>query len=113
MACLLADSVPEFDVVVAAAAQPSGVGRLCGVYIRHDIGWDLSVGVTYRPLLINNIQLTFGASTLKPRRGFRDIYTDRTRNCPPNVPDYCTSDNVVINPNKPLYALFAQAKFIF
>jgi hypothetical protein len=81
--------------------------------IRHDIGWDLSLGVTYRPLLINNIQLTFGASTLKPRRGFRDIYTDRTRNCPPNVPDYCTSDNVVINPNKPLYALFAQVKFIF
>jgi len=81
--------------------------------IRHDIGWDLSVGVIYRPLLINNIQLTFGASTLKPRRGFRDIYTDRTRNCPPNVPDYCTPDNVVINPNKPLYALFAQVKFIF
>jgi hypothetical protein len=80
-------------------------------HIRHDIGWDLSVGVTYRPLLINNIQLTFGASTLKPRRGFRDIYTDRTRNCP--LPDYCTPDNVVINPNKPLYALFAQAKFIF
>ncbi len=81
--------------------------------IRHDIGFDLSVGVTYRPLLTNNIQLTFGASTLKPRRGFRDIYTDRTRNCPPNVSDYCTSDNVVINPNKPLYALFGQVKFIF
>ncbi len=81
--------------------------------IRHDIGFDLSVGATYRPLLTNNIQLTFGASTLKPRRGFRDIYTDRTRNCPPNVRDYCVSDNVVINPNKPLYALFAQVKFIF
>jgi hypothetical protein len=81
--------------------------------IRHDIGWDLSIGAIYRPLLINNIQFTFGASTLKPRRGFRDIYTDRTRNCPPNVPDYCTPDDVVINPNKPLYAVFAQVKFIF
>jgi hypothetical protein len=82
-------------------------------HIRHDIGFDLSMGVQYRPLLINNIQLTFGASTLKPRRGFRDIYTDRTRDCPPTVPDFCTADNVVINPNKPLYALFAQVKFIF
>ena len=82
-------------------------------HIRHDIGYDLSMGVQYRPLLINNIQLTFGASTLKPRRGFRDIYTDRTRNCPPNVPDFCSADGVNINPNKPLYALFAQVKFIF
>jgi hypothetical protein len=82
-------------------------------HIRHDIGFDLSLGVTYRPLLTNNIQFTFGASTLKPRRGFRDIYTDRTRNCPENVRDYCTPDNVIINPNKPLYALFAQLKFIF
>ncbi|HYX41317.1 MAG TPA: hypothetical protein VE821_06450, partial [Pyrinomonadaceae bacterium] len=82
-------------------------------HIRHDIGFDLSMGVEYRPLLINNIQLTFGASTLKPRRGFRDIYTDRTRDCPPNVPDFCNSDNVIINPNKPLYALFAQVKFLF
>jgi hypothetical protein len=82
-------------------------------HIRHDIGWDLSVGVIYRPLLINNIQLTFGASTLKPRRGFRDIYTDLTRNCPPNVREFCTPDNTNINPNKPLYALFAQVKFIF
>ncbi len=81
--------------------------------IRHDIGFDLSVGVTYRPLLTNNIQLTFGASTLKPGRGFRDIYTDRTRNCPLNVRDYCTGDGVNINPNKPLYALFGQVKFIF
>ena len=41
------------------------------------------------------------------------LITDRTRNCPPNVSDYCTGDGVNINPNKPLYALFAQVKFIF
>ncbi len=81
--------------------------------IRHDIGWDLSLGVVYRPLLINNVQFTFGASTLKPGRGFRDIYTDATRNCPPGVPDYCASDGVVINPSKPLYSIFAGLKFIF
>jgi hypothetical protein len=81
--------------------------------IRHDIGWDLSLGVVYRPLLINNLQFTFGASTLKPGRGFRDIYTDRSRNCPPNVRDFCTPDGVVIDPSKPLYNLFAAAKFIF
>ena len=79
--------------------------------IRKEIGWDLSLGVAYRPLLINNVQLAFGASTLKPGRGFRDIYTDASRNCP--VPDFCTADRAVIDPSKPLYSLFAQAKFIF
>ena len=79
--------------------------------IRKEIGWDLSLGVAYRPLLINNVQLAFGASTLKPGRGFRDIYTDASRNCP--VPDFCTADRVVVDPSKPLYSLFAQAKFIF
>ncbi|MCA1631131.1 MAG: carboxypeptidase-like regulatory domain-containing protein [Acidobacteria bacterium] len=79
--------------------------------IRKEIGWDLSLGVVYRPLLINNVQFAFGASTLKPGRGFRDIYTDSTRNCP--LPDFCSSDGVVIDPSKPLYSVFAQAKFIF
>ncbi|MCA1556620.1 MAG: hypothetical protein LC747_08025, partial [Acidobacteria bacterium] len=50
--------------------------------VRHGIGQDYSIGVAYRPLLINNITMTFGASTLVPGRGFRDIYTDKTRNCP-------------------------------
>jgi hypothetical protein len=82
-------------------------------HIRHDIGFDYSVGVTYRPLLINNIQFTFGASLLQTGRGFRDIYTDGSRNCPPNLGDFCTADNTIINPRKPLYALFAQVKFVF
>ncbi len=81
--------------------------------IRHDIGFDYSVGITYRPLLINNVQFTFGASYLQPGRGFRDIYTDASRNCPPNLADFCTADNTIINPRKPLYALFAQMKFVF
>jgi hypothetical protein len=81
--------------------------------IRHEIGWDLSLGVAYRPLLINNVTLTFGAATLKPGRGFRDIYTTANADCPPNLGEFCTPDNVNINPSKLLFNLFAQAKFIF
>jgi hypothetical protein len=61
--------------------------------------------------LINNVQITFGASTLQTGRGFRDIFTDRSRNCPANVADFCEPD--VINPRKPLYSLFSQLKLVF
>jgi hypothetical protein len=79
--------------------------------IRHDIGFDYSLGVAYRPFLINNVQITFGASTLQTGRGFRDIFTDRSRNCPPSVSDFCEPD--AISPRKLLYSLFTQLKFIF
>jgi hypothetical protein len=79
--------------------------------IRHDIGFDYSLGVAYRPFLINNVTLTFGASTLQTGRGFRDIFTDRSRNCPPGVGDFCEPE--VIDPRKPLYSLFAQLKLVF
>lgn len=81
--------------------------------IRHEIGWDYSLGVAYRPLLINNVTLTFGAATLKPGRGFRDIYTTANSDCPANLREFCTSDNVNINPSKLLFNLFGQVKFIF
>jgi hypothetical protein len=81
--------------------------------IRHEIGWDLSLGVAYRPFLINNVTLTFGAATLKPGRGFRDIYTTANADCPPNFTEFCTPDKVNINPSKLLFNLFAQAKFVF
>jgi hypothetical protein len=80
-------------------------------HIRHDIGFDYSLGVAYRPFLINNVTITFGASTLQTGRGFRDIFTDRSRNCPANVGDFCEPD--VISPRKPLYSLFAQLKLVF
>lgn len=80
-------------------------------HIRHDIGIDYSLGVAYRPFLINNLTITFGAATLQTGRGFRDIFTDRSRNCPANVGDFCEPD--VINPRKPLYSLFAQLKLVF
>jgi hypothetical protein len=79
--------------------------------IRHDIGVDYSLGVAYRPFLINNFTLTFGASTLQTGRGFRDIFTHRSRNCPPGVEDFCAPE--VISPKKMLYSLFGQVKFVF
>ena len=79
--------------------------------IRHDIGFDYSLGVAYRPFLINNFTVTFGASTLQTGRGFRDIFTDANRNCPPGVEDFCQPD--VISPKKALYSLFAQLKLVF
>jgi carboxypeptidase family protein len=79
--------------------------------IRHDIGWDYSLGVAYRPFLINNFTLTFGAASLQTGRGFRDIFTDASRNCPPGVEDFCQPN--VISPKKMLYSMFAQVKFVF
>jgi hypothetical protein len=72
---------------------------------------DYSLGVAYRPFLINNFTLTFGASTLQTGRGFRDIFTDRSRNCPPGGEDFCAPE--VISPKKMLYSLFGQVKFVF
>jgi hypothetical protein len=45
--------------------------------IRRDIGWDLSLGARFRPLLSNNIVLLAGVATLLPGAGFKDIYGDR------------------------------------
>jgi hypothetical protein len=46
--------------------------------IRHSIGEDYGVGVTYRPPLSENIVITGGASALTPGDGFRDIYGGHT-----------------------------------
>ena len=77
--------------------------------VRHEIGTDLSVGVVYRPLLINNVTFTFGGNIFLPGRGFRDVYTDRTANCP--IPSFC--GDTVPNPTKPQYTLFSQMKLVF
>jgi len=58
--------------------------------IRHSIGEDFGVGVTFRPPLSENIILTGGASALQPGDGFKDIYTSRT-----------------------LFSLFGSVKFTF
>jgi hypothetical protein len=45
---------------------------------RPDIGFDVSLGFFYRPLLHNNIVLTGGVATLIPGQGFRDTLTSDT-----------------------------------
>lgn len=77
--------------------------------VRHEIGTDLSLGVIYRPFLVNNMTFTFGGNIFLAGKGFRDVYTDRSRNCP--IPSFCTPD--VPNPSKPQYTLFSQMKLIF
>lgn len=77
--------------------------------VRHEIGYDLSLGVVYRPLLINNVTFTFGGNFFRAGKGFKDVYTDRSNNCP--IPNFCTAQ--VPNPTKPQYTLFTQMKLIF
>ena len=42
--------------------------------IDRKVGFDYSLGLIYRPLLNNNIQITGGISALQPLRGYSDIY---------------------------------------
>lgn len=42
--------------------------------IRREIGWDLGVGIRYRPFLNNNVILLSGLSGFFPGDGFKDIY---------------------------------------
>lgn len=44
--------------------------------INRELGWDVSLGVVWRPFLNNNMILTSGASGFFPGRGFVDIYED-------------------------------------
>jgi hypothetical protein len=78
--------------------------------IRHEIGYDLSVGVEYRPFLINNITMTFGGSLFAPGKGFKDVFTVPSQNCP--LPNFC-GGGTAPNPSKVQYTLFAQTKFVF
>jgi hypothetical protein len=42
--------------------------------VREEVGWDLSIGWQYRPLLTDNVIVSSGFGTLIPGSGFRDIY---------------------------------------
>jgi len=42
--------------------------------IDDEVGWDLSIGFQYRPLLTDNIIVSAGFGALLPGRGYRDIY---------------------------------------
>lgn len=55
--------------------------------IHHDLGWDLSVGFQYRPLLTDNVIISAGLGVLLPGQGYKDIY--QTSAAP--VPGYGSS----------------------
>ncbi len=42
--------------------------------VSSDVGWDLSLGFQYRPLLTDNIIISTGFGVLIPGQGYRDIY---------------------------------------
>jgi hypothetical protein len=42
--------------------------------IREELGYDLSVGLRYRPFLSNNVVIVGGAAGFIPGQGFKDIY---------------------------------------
>jgi len=44
--------------------------------VNDEVGWDLSLGFQYRPLLKDNIIVSAGFGALIPGRGYRDIYSN-------------------------------------
>jgi hypothetical protein len=46
------------------------------------IGWDLSGGVQYRPLLTDNIIVSAGLGALIPGNGYKEIYQSNTNPVP-------------------------------
>jgi hypothetical protein len=47
-------------------------------HVANEVGWDLSLGFQYRPLLTDNIIFSAGFGVLIPGQGYRDIYTPVT-----------------------------------
>jgi hypothetical protein len=46
--------------------------------VSHDIGVDYSIGVRWRPFLIENVVVTAGVSALQAAQGLKDVYTEDT-----------------------------------
>lgn len=57
--------------------------------INCEVGWDLSIGFQYRPLLTDNIIISTGIGVLLPGRGYRDVY----RSITDPVPGYTSTSN--------------------
>lgn len=66
-------SINNYNLMWFDAVQPLQT-FLFQQNIHHFIGADLSSGLEYRPLLSNNLLLTFGFALLVPGQGFKDIY---------------------------------------
>ena len=50
--------------------------------VREEVGWDLSIGWQYRPLLTDNVLVSAGFGALIPGSGFRDIHRRSTSPVP-------------------------------
>lgn len=55
--------------------------------IDREIGWDLSLGVEYRPFLTDNLKLNMGLGVLIPRAGYREIYSRSSTGVEGYTPD--------------------------
>ena len=75
--------------------------------IDREIGWDLSFGVEYRPLLTDNIRLAAGIGMLFPGAGFKDIY----RASAPGVVGFTAANSQEIS--DVLYSGFLSATMTF
>jgi hypothetical protein len=75
--------------------------------INREIGWDLSFGVEYRPLLTENLKLNFGIGILFPGQGFKDIYSNATT----DVPGYTPSNSGGVS--DVFYSCFLTATMTF
>lgn len=62
----------QFDrvAVLEAALHQNNLG--------HNVGFDISLGANYRPLLIDNVIFTGGFAVFAPLAGFRDIYNSQS-----------------------------------
>jgi hypothetical protein len=47
--------------------------------IRRDIGWDLSAALIWRPSFVQNVVVRLSGAVLQPGTGFRDLFTNDTR----------------------------------
>jgi len=59
---------------------------------RHDVGYDLSLGIIARPLLTDNVIITSGFAAFVPEQGYRDIY-DQNREPVPGYDDQYPGEN--------------------
>ena len=75
--------------------------------IDREIGWDVSFGVEYRPLLTDNIRLSAGLGMLLPGAGFKDIY----RVSSPGVAGFTSSNSQDVS--DVLYSGFLSANMTF
>ena len=57
--------------------------------VSREIGWDLSLGIQYRPMLTDNVIINAGFGALLPGQGYRDIY----RRNPNPVPGFQPSSD--------------------